>query len=58
MDDLNAGRKHLDKKSFFGKSTPDLDAAACAFDSAANQFKAAKDWENAVTGMYLHPFVK
>ncbi|KAI9329188.1 soluble NSF attachment protein [Obelidium mucronatum] len=48
MDLMNQAGKHLDKKSFFGKPTPDFDSARPLFEQAAVQFKAAKATEYAV----------
>jgi hypothetical protein len=53
MNDLQQGEKYLSKRSFFGKSSPDLDGALTCFDSASSQFKAQKDWDNAVKALIL-----
>ncbi|KAJ3287191.1 hypothetical protein HDU79_005881 [Rhizoclosmatium sp. JEL0117] len=39
---MSQGEKLLNKKSFFGKATPDYDLARPLFEQAAVQFKAAK----------------
>ncbi|KAI8616054.1 soluble NSF attachment protein [Chytriomyces sp. MP71] len=48
MDLMNQAAKFMDKKSWLGKSTPDLDSARPLYEQAALQFKNAKATDYAV----------
>ncbi|KAJ3200651.1 hypothetical protein HDU82_008717 [Entophlyctis luteolus] len=51
MDLMAQAAKCMDKKSFFGKPNPDIDAARPLFEQAALQFRNCKAYDSAVDAL-------